>query len=237
MEGFTYNNIFDTKGIEYIIIIFFLMLIIPFWLLITRKSTAAAKAPARLRALTPSLLRIPPGVFHGRNHVWAYLSKSGTARLGVDDLLLHITGEVSIAHLAEPGSLVRRGEAFAEITSGGRRLRLFSPVSGEVQGINRELLSDPAILGEDPYGKGWITAIKPSAWLSDISGCYLASDAVEWSKKELARLRDFVAAGYQKLSPGVVPLMLQDGGELMDHPLETMPGEIWEDFEKEFMKV
>jgi len=31
MESFVYNNIFDTKGIEYIIIIFFLLVLIPFW--------------------------------------------------------------------------------------------------------------------------------------------------------------------------------------------------------------
>jgi len=31
MEGFTYVDIFATKGIEYLVIILFLLLIIPFW--------------------------------------------------------------------------------------------------------------------------------------------------------------------------------------------------------------
>ncbi len=32
MEGFTYTNIFETKGIEYIIIICFFLILIPFWI-------------------------------------------------------------------------------------------------------------------------------------------------------------------------------------------------------------
>jgi glycine cleavage system H protein len=32
MDGFTYVNIFDTKGVEYLAIIAFLLLLIPFWL-------------------------------------------------------------------------------------------------------------------------------------------------------------------------------------------------------------
>jgi hypothetical protein len=31
--------------------------------------------------------------------------------------------------------------------------------------------------------------------------------------------------------------MLQDGGELCDKPLEGMPGEVWNDFEKDFMSL
>ena len=33
MDGFSYTDIFDTKGIEYLIIIAFLLLIIPVWIL------------------------------------------------------------------------------------------------------------------------------------------------------------------------------------------------------------
>ena len=36
MEQFVYSDIFDTKGIEYIIVIFFFMLIIPFWIMLNR---------------------------------------------------------------------------------------------------------------------------------------------------------------------------------------------------------
>ena len=39
MDGFSYNNIFETKGIEYLIIIAFLLMIIPFWIIINREAS------------------------------------------------------------------------------------------------------------------------------------------------------------------------------------------------------
>jgi glycine cleavage system H protein len=36
METFTYVNIFDTKGIEYLLVITFLILIVSFWRYLTR---------------------------------------------------------------------------------------------------------------------------------------------------------------------------------------------------------
>jgi hypothetical protein len=32
-------------------------------------------------------------------------------------------------------------------------------------------------------------------------------------------------------------VILQDGGELCDHSLSAVPGEIWKDFEKEFFNL
>jgi glycine cleavage system H protein len=43
MDGFSYSNIFETKGIEYIIIITFLVLIIPFWLIINKREAIKRK--------------------------------------------------------------------------------------------------------------------------------------------------------------------------------------------------
>ena len=37
MEGFSYNNIFETKGIEYLAIIAFFAILIPFWLLLNKQ--------------------------------------------------------------------------------------------------------------------------------------------------------------------------------------------------------
>lgn len=36
MEGFTYLDIFATKGIEYLVVIVFLLFIVPFWMFLNR---------------------------------------------------------------------------------------------------------------------------------------------------------------------------------------------------------
>ena len=37
MDGFSYSDIFATKGIEYLIIISFLALLVPFWIILNKQ--------------------------------------------------------------------------------------------------------------------------------------------------------------------------------------------------------
>ena len=108
MDGFSYNNIFETKGIEYLIIIAFLLMIIPFWIMINREVSIKSQIRNAIGILTEGILRIPLGLLFSKNHTWAHLEKSGVAEVGIDDFLLHITGEVKFSNLKAPGALLTR---------------------------------------------------------------------------------------------------------------------------------
>jgi glycine cleavage system H protein len=234
MEGFTYNNIFDTKGIEYIIIIAFLLAIIPFWIIIN-KPGIVSKIKKTLGILSAGTLRIPAGLLYSRNHTWAHLEKSGTARVGLDDFLLHVTGEVTLGSLRKPGDSIKKGDLLASIDHNGKLLKIFSPVSGTITGTNMGLYEEPGPLMEDPYGKGWIYKLTPSQWIVETSSCYLADDAVAWVKTEVDRVKEFIATSSGNYSPGSQAAVLQDGGELLENPLSELPDEVWKDFQKNFL--
>jgi glycine cleavage system H protein len=235
MDGFTYYNMFDTKGIEYLVVIAFLLLLIPFWLALNHRVNVKETVRKALGVLSANVLRIPQGVFYSKNHTWAYLEKSGVARIGLDDLLLHITGEVSINHLKKPGEKVSKGDLVAQIDQNGKSLDIFSPISGEIVSANPVLNGNHELLNADPYGKGWIYNIKPSDWVAEIPSFYFGSNATEWFKRELLRYKDFLSINMPRYSAGSSMVMLQDGGELSDNSLSEMPSEIWKDFQKEFM--
>jgi glycine cleavage system H protein len=235
MDGFSYTNIFDTKGIEYLVIISFLLLLIPFWLALNKKVKIREQIRKALGVLSANMLRIPQGIFYSKNHTWAYLEKSGTARVGLDDLLLHITGEVDVRTLKNPGDIVKKGDLLAEIDQNGKSLNIFSPISGEILGSNLILNGNRELLNEDPYGKGWIYNIKPTNWKAEISSCYLAGEATDWLKKELDHYKDFLAMNLPKYTPETSMIMLQDGGELAENSLSGLPKEMWNDFQTEFL--
>ncbi len=236
MDGFTYHDIFQTKGIEYIIIIGFLILLVPFWAVINKKAAIARQIRKVLGILNMDVLKIRKGIFYNNNHTWTYLEKSGEARVGLDDLLLHITGEVKLHYVKGPDEMVRKGDFLAELEQQGKKLKIFSPVSGQVIRANDRLEEEPGLLNSDPYEKGWIYAIKPDNWVADTSSYHLAEEAVTWSKKELDRFKDFMARSLGKVSPEPGMVILQEGGELSDNPLSGMPGEVWQDFQKEFLE-
>ena len=237
MDGFTYHNIFETKGIEYLAIIAFFAVLIPFWIILNRQVKVSRQIQKALGILSANTLRIPQGLFFSKNHTWAHLEKSGSAKVGLDDLLLHITGLVKFNQLRQPGDTIKKGEAMAEIDQNGKTLTLCSPVSGTIIATNTMLSQSPELLNEDPYGKAWLYKIQPTDWIGETTSCFLAAEAVRWSEIELERFKDFMAESVKKYSPEPSMVILQDGGELMDNPLKEMPAEAWSDFQKDFLTL
>jgi len=236
MDGFIYQNIFETKGIEYLAIITFFLLLIPFWIFLNRNEKIVTRMRRTLGVLTSSILRVPQGIFFGSDHTWTHLASSGVARIGVDDLLLHITGEVKVTCLANPGERVRKGDIMATLEHDGKRLEISSPISGEVIISNKLLLKDPELLSDDPYSKGWLYKVRPGNWIAETSNCYLAEEASWWIDNELVRFRDFLSVATAKLEPDQSMAVLQDGGELRDNTLSDLPPEVWKDFQEYFLR-
>lgn len=237
MEGFTYTNIFDTKGIEYLVVIAFLILVIPFWRALNRPLKVKEAIGETLGILNAAVLRIPQGLFYSKNHVWTHLERSGKVSLGLDDMLMRITGRVELKNFRKPGEKISKGDLIAEITQDGKLLKIASPISGEIRDVNELVSSEPDVLNEDPYGKGWLYKIKPEKWTDETADSVVANDARKWSENELLKFKDFVAHSLQRHYPETSMVVLQEGGELADHPLAGMPEEVWQDFEENFLRV
>jgi glycine cleavage system H protein len=235
MEPFHYYNIFETKGIEYLITVVFFLSLIPFWIMLNNRDKIAKGIRQALGVLSMKKLRIPQGIFYSPGHTWTYLRRNGTARVGVDDLLLSITGPFAINPQIKSGVEVKKGDVLALIIQQDKELSVKSPVSGILKSANIPVFDHPADLMEDPYGKGWMFEIKPSAWKEETAGYYLAEEAVAWTQGELVRFKDFLAVSLQRHNETLSLIALQDGGELREHLLSDLPKEVWFDFEHEFL--
>lgn len=235
MDGFSYSNIFETKGIEYLAVIAFFAILIPFWIILNRKVKISKEVQKKNGALTANILRIPQGLFYSKNHTWTHLEVSGIAKVGLDDLLLHITGEVKFNNLKKPGEKVNKGDVLAEIDRNGNTLKILSPITGEIVNANKILIEDSNTVSQDPYGNGWMYQIKPTNWVEETNSYYLAEEASKWSTRELVRFKDFLALSMKKYSAEPALITLQDGGELLDNMLSELPSEVWQDFQKDFL--
>ncbi len=79
MEGFTYSNLFDTKGIEYLVVIAFLLLLIPFWLILNRQGRMVSRIRNVAGVLSATLMKIPQGIFYNKNHTWTFSGAFGSS--------------------------------------------------------------------------------------------------------------------------------------------------------------
>lgn len=233
MDGFSYYNIFQTKGIEYLIIIAFLILIVPFWMILSRKKVIIETIQS-LGMLTLDILKIPKGIFYNRNHTWTFLEKSGLAEVGLDDLLLHLVGQVKLNFVKNEGEQIKKGDLLTEIVSNEKVLRVYSPISGKILEINRKLSGNSGSEENSPYREAWLYKMEPTNWAAETSNCIVGEKAAGWFKNELARMKDFLAETLAKNSPEA-SIVFQEGGELRDNVLAEMPDEVWNDFQQQFL--
>jgi glycine cleavage system H protein len=232
MEQFVYSDIFDTKGIEYIIVIFFFLLMIPFWRMLNRPVKMKETLGDVIRAINLQALRVPQGLLFNRNHTWSHLEPSGVASVGMDDLLLHLTGGVELSYLKERQERVKRGEPIARITQEGKELVITSPISGEIDRVHSSLEENSGAIIDDPYSS-WLYRIRPEKWREETSDAMMAEKASEWTGKELERFKDYLAEIAAEV-PGS-GLVLQEGGELTSYPLREMDQKVWTGFQEKFL--
>jgi glycine cleavage system H protein len=236
MEEFTRVDIYDTKGIEYLFVIGYLLILIIFWNVMKNPKAIITRIQDAISTLSATILRIPQGIFFNKHHVWTHLGESGAAKVGLDDFLQHVTGNVKFSSLKNPGETIRKGDLMTEIIQNGKHLRVYSPISGEILNTNVDLQETPEILSKDPYDNGWIYKIKPSNWVKETKTYLLAEEATKWSANEFLRFKDFLTGGPMRtLSSEPSMMLLQDGGEIRENVLSDLPNEVWENFQEEFL--
>ncbi len=90
-----------------------------------------------------------------RSHEWLQLD-GNTATVGITDFAVEALTDLVYIELPELGRQLAAGEIFGEVESVKAVSDLYSPVAGEVIEINSGLPDDLDVLGEDPFGRGWM---------------------------------------------------------------------------------
>jgi glycine cleavage system H protein len=83
-----------------------------------------------------------------------------TGTVGISNYAQQQLGDVVFVELPGLGKSVKKGDSAAVVESVKAASDIYSPVSGEVTGINSELEGAPGTVNDDPAGKGWFFKVK-----------------------------------------------------------------------------
>lgn len=119
-------------------------------------------------------MNFPQDVKYAKTHEW--LKKEGDfVLIGLTDYAQDQLGDIVFVNLPEVGDPVSRGDTFADIESVKAVSDVYSPVTGEVEEVNEELLYAPEKVNNDPYGS-WFIKVK------DVSDTEDLMDAKEYEE-------------------------------------------------------
>lgn len=197
-----------------------------------RREVAPKNATSFVKSvLNPEKLIVPSGVFFDNTHTWAYMEKDGKVQVGINDLLQHLTGKITSIVMRNPGEKIKKGDIIMTLNNNGKKLHIYSPVSGKINACNTQLIQNASVINNSPYSEGWIYNIEPENWYNETQVMLMAEKAKTWLKDEYARCKDFFINYFQASNFEHAPLVLQDGGALTDHILADFGPEVWEEFQ------
>jgi glycine cleavage system H protein len=193
-----------TKGIEYLLMLGYLALLVPFWFLL--RHIQVREVPAAIRrgvSAAAAWFRIPAGYFFHRGHAWAQ-ADGNDIRVGLDDFAHHLLGNADSIRLPEPGTVLRQGEPGWSLRIGEHVFDVLSPVDGKVVAVHEDCAESPATAAADPYGEGWLLKVHPSRVGTALTNLMPHDLAKSWMRQ--------VTQKVSTLGNEEMGMVLQDGG-------------------------
>ena len=231
MDSFQFVNIFDTKGIEYILVIGFMAAFYAFVRLIAPNKKSVSGALAHEGHMAPlemnNPLQIPEGFFLAPGHSSARLVPDGTLAMGAGVLPKHLLGSFDKIDILKK-STVKAGETLAVLHGAGRSITLQAPADGDIAEINNELSAHPEAYQAD----SWLVRLQPNKLQDALGNMRFAADAKSWLDDEMVRMRDVLATLPGQETGGAVAMA--DGGMPVKGLATEMSADNWASFEKRF---
>jgi glycine cleavage system H protein len=98
------------------------------------------------------------------NHIWFQEIGDGNLKLGMTSVAVAMAGQLVAFTPKKVGRNVKAGKSCATIESGKWVGPAKSLAAGEVVEVNQEMVENPSLANDDPYGRGWLVIVKPEDW-------------------------------------------------------------------------
>ena len=227
MESFSYVDIFATKGIEYILVIGFLVAFILFSRLLSsseKPERTQSRASARH---APGWFAVPEGVYYHQGHTWAIPENDEVVRIGIDDFAQKLIGKPKAIRLPQVGATLSQAQKAWKLQVNGKAVEVLSPVSGKVIAVNEAVEQHPELVNEDPYRQGWLLKVKDRHLAAELKNLLSGKLAKTWMRETEHALR--------RKMYGDLAVALPDGGVPISGIARSLDPQNWDKLAKEFL--
>ncbi len=104
-------------------------------------------------------MNIPENLKYTKEHEWVKI-EDGTAVMGITDFAQKMLTDIVFVELPEVGKQVEKGKPLIVVESVKSVSDVFAGLSGEIIEVNEVVVDEPALVNQDPYGKGWLVKVK-----------------------------------------------------------------------------
>ncbi len=95
-----------------------------------------------------------------KTHEWLN-TEDTPMTLGITAHAQNLLGDIVFIELPALNTEVKAGQEIGVLESVKAASDYYAPIGGVISKINEEIIANPALINQDPYGKGWICQITP----------------------------------------------------------------------------
>ena len=100
-------------------------------------------------------MEFPDDLQYTEEHEWVK-PVDGGFRVGITSYAQDQLGDIVFVDLPEVGSTLAVGAVMVEVESTKSVGEVYAPFEGTVLAVNEQVLDQPELVNQDPYGAGWL---------------------------------------------------------------------------------
>ncbi|RCW52181.1 MULTISPECIES: glycine cleavage system protein GcvH [Halanaerobium] len=106
-------------------------------------------------------MSVKDDLYYSEDHEWVREEEDYLV-IGVTDFAQEELGDIVFVELPEVDEEFDKDDSFGVLESVKAVSDTFIPVSGRVIEVNEDLLDNPELINDDPYGEGWLIKVDPA---------------------------------------------------------------------------
>ena len=214
-----------------ILFTFAVFVLIDYWLAYKEGAqVVVAEAPRKPAAtIEPAFVEgflVPESVRYHAGHGWLAAERPHLAAVGIDEFAAALAGKIDRIELPKPGTWIRQGQRAVKLFRNGQKAEMVSPTEGEVLEVNPEVLADPSLVRQDPYGRGWLMRIHVPDEEGTTRNLIPKKLVPGWMRDAAARL--------YALQPQMAGAVAAEGGRPVEDLAAALGEESWKQLTAEF---
>lgn len=104
-------------------------------------------------------MNFPENLTYTKDHEWIRI-ENGIGVIGITEYAQGELGDVVFIDLPAVGKKIELGQSFGTVEAVKAVSDLYSPVTGEVIEVNKEIQDSPELVNKEPYERGWMIKVK-----------------------------------------------------------------------------
>ena len=153
-----------------------------------------------------------PGYLYSRKHCWIKSNDGNSVRVGIEPLLSSMLLNSKTVVLPSVRDHVQANKVCAWVVLEGGTLAIASPLDGDVQRTNAELVDQSHDIHDDPFDRGWLFDLTIGEDIFNLSSLFRMAEADRQYSEDEQRFQSLVTMEFKK-HHAAAGVTLADGGK------------------------